>query len=397
MLLFLFTLTLSSSQSIPVTEKNLDEIMYNTGKNPVFVKFFSPYCMHCQHFAPIWTEFSQKYKGNCIIAEVNCEEQRKICAKFEIDTYPTLKWIDKSRQIEIDYDDFERTVDSLIVFVHSKSSYPFERVNSINDVISNQKHTNFFVFEFSELAHDSYINVSLVAQKYAKFNIPVYSILSKTTQLSFYDISSKNLLKSTDFNLRSVYQFFEKNSFGYFNEIKPEHLTRFSELNKPIIIYFIDTKDNTKKELRGNLVELKSKYHFFFSNALNEDDPLINLFNHSGFSGNFLVYIKPETLKYQVAQAYSQKTDLETWIHSLPQNSEINWPQVRSITKFEFPTIPEEGKGGSLNLNKRSSDRSYLYMGLMVLCIFVCILFLHNHRKKTCQYERTPGRPCIQV
>lgn len=61
-----------------------------------FVKYYSPYCKHCQTLAPIWDSLSIKkkdqYDGKINFAAVNCVAEGDLCAKNEIRAYPVLQW-----------------------------------------------------------------------------------------------------------------------------------------------------------------------------------------------------------------------------------------------------------------------------------------------------------------
>ncbi|KAJ1977607.1 hypothetical protein H4R35_002233 [Dimargaris xerosporica] len=59
-------------------------------EGPWFVKFFAPWCVHCQHLAPIWTELSQNMRGKINIAEVDCMAEAQLCSEKEIQGYPTM-------------------------------------------------------------------------------------------------------------------------------------------------------------------------------------------------------------------------------------------------------------------------------------------------------------------
>ncbi|CAG8543811.1 2661_t:CDS:10 [Acaulospora colombiana] len=52
-----------------LTGKNFDELI---SSGPWFVKFFAPWCGHCQHLAPTWEELGKKLKDKVNVGKVDC-------------------------------------------------------------------------------------------------------------------------------------------------------------------------------------------------------------------------------------------------------------------------------------------------------------------------------------
>lgn len=82
----------------------------------VFVKFFAPWCGHCQEMAPEWEKLSQLASDSLIIAEVDCTQQAQLCEKEGVVSFPTLLAFpigtDESHQYQ-----GERTYEAFKVFI----------------------------------------------------------------------------------------------------------------------------------------------------------------------------------------------------------------------------------------------------------------------------------------
>ncbi|EED90729.1 predicted protein, partial [Thalassiosira pseudonana CCMP1335] len=62
-----------------------------------FVKWYAPWCGHCKTLAPIWEELDQKLQESnpqdgIIIAKVDATKNSEVSARFNIQSYPTLKF-----------------------------------------------------------------------------------------------------------------------------------------------------------------------------------------------------------------------------------------------------------------------------------------------------------------
>lgn len=84
---------------IELTEENFGKHVA-TGKH--FVKFYAPWCGHCQRLAPTWDELAKslEYDGGVTIAKIDCTQHRPICQDFEVKGYPTLLWIEDGKKVE---------------------------------------------------------------------------------------------------------------------------------------------------------------------------------------------------------------------------------------------------------------------------------------------------------
>ncbi len=102
---------LHNQDSIPLTIENFDEL---TSGKLVFLKFFAPYCPHCNSMAKAWNELASYYhsqnepdmeqnnentENNVLIGSIDCTDSPKgkeLCARFKIIGLPTLLYGDAS-------------------------------------------------------------------------------------------------------------------------------------------------------------------------------------------------------------------------------------------------------------------------------------------------------------
>mmetsp|Transcript_92278 Transcript_92278/g.214391 ORF Transcript_92278/g.214391 Transcript_92278/m.214391 type:complete len:211 (+) Transcript_92278:112-744(+) len=81
------------SSMVKLTKLNFDN---NVKRGAWFVKFYAPWCMHCQKLAPIWEKLADRAVAKdwpVRIAEVDCTSSQDVCEKAQVKSYPMLALI----------------------------------------------------------------------------------------------------------------------------------------------------------------------------------------------------------------------------------------------------------------------------------------------------------------
>lgn len=87
-----------------------------------FVKFYVPWCTHCQHMSEAWTEMAREMKGKLNIGEVNCQSESRLCKDVKLRGYPTLIFFKGGERVE--YDGL-RGLGDLVSFAGKAVQYEF--------------------------------------------------------------------------------------------------------------------------------------------------------------------------------------------------------------------------------------------------------------------------------
>ncbi|PSN69228.1 thioredoxin-like protein [Corynespora cassiicola Philippines] len=88
-----------SGISEPLTAEKFQKLVTNT-LDPWFVKFYAPWCHHCQALGPNWSQMAREMKGKLNVAEVNCDVEKRLCKDAHVRGYPTLLFFRGGERIE---------------------------------------------------------------------------------------------------------------------------------------------------------------------------------------------------------------------------------------------------------------------------------------------------------
>lgn len=75
--------------SVSLTAENFQRLVTMT-QDPWFIKFYAPWCPHCQDMAPTWEQLAKNMKGKLNIGEVNCDKESRLCKDVGARAFPTI-------------------------------------------------------------------------------------------------------------------------------------------------------------------------------------------------------------------------------------------------------------------------------------------------------------------
>ncbi|KAF2705631.1 thioredoxin-like protein [Pleomassaria siparia CBS 279.74] len=85
--------------SVPLTAESFQKLITNT-LDPWFIKFYAPWCHHCQALQPNWAQMARDVKGKLNVGEVNCDVEKRLCKEAKVQGYPTILFFRGGERIE---------------------------------------------------------------------------------------------------------------------------------------------------------------------------------------------------------------------------------------------------------------------------------------------------------
>ena len=79
------------AQILQLNDTNVNSAI--SGHPLIFIKFYAPWCGHCQHLAPIYIEAAAilaEEESKVVMAEVDATTERATAKQFDIRAYPTM-------------------------------------------------------------------------------------------------------------------------------------------------------------------------------------------------------------------------------------------------------------------------------------------------------------------
>ena len=87
--------------SIPLSQEMFQKLVTTT-QDPWFIKFYAPWCHHCQALAPNWLQMSKELQGRLNVGEVNCDVEVRLCKDVRVKGYPTMHFFRGGERVEYD-------------------------------------------------------------------------------------------------------------------------------------------------------------------------------------------------------------------------------------------------------------------------------------------------------
>lgn len=91
----------SAGTMVSLTAESFQHLV-TMSQEPWFIKFYAPWCPHCQAMASNWVQLGKEMKNKLNIGEVNCEAESRLCKDIRVHGYPTILFFRGGERVEYD-------------------------------------------------------------------------------------------------------------------------------------------------------------------------------------------------------------------------------------------------------------------------------------------------------
>ncbi|KAB8068627.1 thioredoxin-like protein, partial [Aspergillus leporis] len=85
--------------SVPLTAESFQKLVTTT-QDPWFIKFYAPWCHHCQALAPNWQQMAKEMQNVLNVGEVNCDAEPRLCKDAHVSAFPTMYFFRGGERVE---------------------------------------------------------------------------------------------------------------------------------------------------------------------------------------------------------------------------------------------------------------------------------------------------------
>lgn len=83
-----------------INETNLHQIIEQSMTTPVLFYFWSPRSQHCEQLTPMLEKLANQYRGQFILAKVDCDAEQRVAAQFGLRAIPTVYLFQQGQPVD---------------------------------------------------------------------------------------------------------------------------------------------------------------------------------------------------------------------------------------------------------------------------------------------------------
>ncbi|KAJ3492299.1 hypothetical protein NLG97_g5431 [Lecanicillium saksenae] len=287
------TSAVSKTPKKPVENYNLDGVSVSLTaetfqkhvtftRDPWFIKFYAPWCHHCQALKPTWEQLAKSMRGKLNIGEVNCDQEKRLCKDVHVKGFPTINFFKGGERVEYNglrgIGDFTKYADSAIELANGVpdiDAKAFEELEKKEEVI--------FVYFYDHAATSEdfaaldRIPLSLIGhaklvktndpELYKRFKITTWPrlIVSREGRPTYYTPFTPNEMR----DVRRILDWMKSVWLPLVPELTANNARQIME-NKLVVLGILERKDGDQETVQASLREMKSAANEWMDRQIQE-------------------------------------------------------------------------------------------------------------------------------
>jgi protein disulfide-isomerase-like protein len=313
------------------------------------VDFYAPWCGHCKELAPILEEVALKLNGKITIGTIDATTHKKVANKFDIRSFPTLKFT-RGR----DFFEFEggRNLQSFLSFAQRMTSPAVVDIRSLGDLEQEIKTKNvIFVFgddDKSDELQQLFETVAHRLQHKANFaqlgNKEIAMEFDRTLPfIAKIEQNEKHVFYEGDLNkltLESLETWISQHNHQLVNNFDTHNFRKLSNLGKPVAVLAVDYQSEETNDFIDKMTEAlrhtpKSITNNFVFGHLDgvKFSGYISKFNIDGNLPRFFIANIPDDHYYEdpevneISEIIRFMTDVSSGVLKPKSDGFFSWPK----------------------------------------------------------------------
>ncbi|KAH9424021.1 Protein disulfide-isomerase tmx3 [Dermatophagoides pteronyssinus] len=246
--------------------------VYPNDKRSFLIKFYAPWCHHCQDLEPVWAQVAQQLHNldaNIVVGRVDCTKYLTAASHFTIRGFPTILYINSQKQIEFKG---ERTRDDIIDFalrVHGPPIRYLSSCDQLNDLVQDGRRVIFI--NFGPEADGNFTRLAAKFQPHDWFFRSL--MLCQDFQPGIYALKSKNVYAKFDYQTNGdLAAWIRRHRFPHFTRFTSTNLHMALSSHKLLAISIVEEHRSNGKLIGQKNVAFKNIMESIANEYSNKED-----------------------------------------------------------------------------------------------------------------------------
>ena len=290
---------------------------------PVFLLLKSKWCPHCMELEPEWEQLRERYaeSKNLMVADISCDENRKLCFSFPESGTPRIFWTDDGVESAQRYVN-TYSLESFVKFIEKRLSDPLQTLWNHEEYEAVLKaHANESLVFVQSPGKELEDLLNELAQEYEKSPIRFfkfgYDELETGQTRLFYRFEPLGINEAYDqegFKAKPVKQWVSERSYPPISEANSFFVSQMVK-KKYFMVYFQSPDDF---DFVPNITRIASKVPRWLKTGLIDCDKMprvCRMFGINKYRGSHLVIVNAPRNRYFRFNDEFNDTAVEKWIN----------------------------------------------------------------------------------